>query len=47
MQLDRKDNHDMTALCLAVQGGHQEVVRLLLETGQVDVNFSDITGSTP
>ncbi|KAF1965284.1 ankyrin [Bimuria novae-zelandiae CBS 107.79] len=36
-----------TLLCLAANGGHKAVVKLLLETGKVDVDSEDKKGRTP
>ena len=35
-----------TALIYAASGGHEAVVKLLLETGEVDINSRDGVGNT-
>lgn len=45
--VDEKDDEGTTPLTYAVIGGREEVVRLFLETGNVDFNSSDWLGCTP
>ena len=47
MYLNSKNSDGRTALLLAVRGGHEMVVDLLLGTGHVDVNGEDDVGDTP
>jgi ankyrin repeat protein len=44
---DQKDSYRRTPLSYAAKGGHEEVVKLLLATGQVDINTKDEDGWTP
>jgi ankyrin repeat protein len=44
---DLKDSFGWTPLSLAAKNGHEAVVKMLLETGKVDVNSKDIRGQTP
>jgi ankyrin repeat protein len=45
--VDSKDSYGRTPLTWAAKGGHEAVVKLLLETGKVDVNSKDMNGQTP
>jgi ankyrin repeat protein len=36
-----------TPLSWAAEKGHEAMVKLLLETGQIDINFKDRKGPTP
>jgi ankyrin repeat protein len=47
VDVDEKDDDERTPLAYTAEGGHGEVVRLLLETGKIDVNSSDWEGLTP
>ncbi|KAL7931732.1 hypothetical protein V8C35DRAFT_329386 [Trichoderma chlorosporum] len=44
---DGKDGHNRTALSWASEVGSESIVRLLLETGKVDVNSQDNDGVSP
>jgi ankyrin repeat protein len=44
---DLQDSYGRTALSLAAEGGHEDVVKLLLETGKVDVGSEDEYDQTP
>lgn len=45
---DLKESHSgLTALSRAAMGGHEAVVKLLLETGKVEVNAKDSNNQTP
>ena len=46
MDGNAKDDHDRTALMMASKDGNEEVVRILLEAGRVDVNANDSQGRT-
>jgi ankyrin repeat protein len=46
-QANAKDEHGRNALYHAAGAGHEAVVRLLLETGQVDIDSKDNQGQTP
>jgi ankyrin repeat protein len=45
--IDIKDSWGRTPLSWAAMNGHEAVVRLLLETGQVDINSRNNSGWTP
>lgn len=47
LDVDEKDDKGRTPLAFAAAEGHEEVVKLLLETGKVDVNSSDWLGLAP
>ncbi|TLS21503.1 uncharacterized protein PpBr36_10393 [Pyricularia pennisetigena] len=40
VDVDAKDGDGLTALLYAVEEGHENVVRMLLDTGKADVNGS-------
>ena len=44
---DLQDSYGRTPLSWAARGGHEAVVKLLLETGKVDVESKDEYGQTP
>ena len=44
---DLKDSYGWTPLSWAARGGHEAVVKLLVETGKVDVDSKDSDGRTP
>ncbi|OXV06823.1 hypothetical protein Egran_05410, partial [Elaphomyces granulatus] len=44
---DLKNIHGITPLWRAAAGGHAAVVKALLATGAVDVNYQNIDGRTP
>jgi len=44
---DSKDSHGRMPLSYAAQKGHETVVKLLLQTGKVDVDSKDEDGRTP
>ena len=44
---DLKESFDRTPLSWATENGHEAVVKLLLETGRVDVNSKDQDGVMP
>ncbi|SPO02849.1 uncharacterized protein DNG_05526 [Cephalotrichum gorgonifer] len=45
--VNSRDSDGRTPLSWAVEGGHEDVVKLLLETGKVDINAKDRRGETP
>ena len=45
--VDAKDNYGRTPLSRAAGSGHEAVVQLLLNTGQVEVDAKDMAGQTP
>jgi hypothetical protein len=45
--IDSKDTYGQTPLSRAAGGGHEAVVKLLVETGKVDVDSKDTYGQTP
>ncbi|RYP41635.1 hypothetical protein DL767_000840 [Monosporascus sp. MG133] len=45
--IDARDGGSRTPLSWAAENGHAAVVKLLLNTGKVDVNSEDINGRTP
>ncbi|SPJ73909.1 related to ankyrin [Fusarium torulosum] len=45
--VDLMDSYGRTALWYAAAGGHETIVKLLLDTGKVDVNAKDQSGITP
>ncbi|KAH7237429.1 hypothetical protein B0J15DRAFT_538684 [Fusarium solani] len=45
--IDIPDGSGFTPLLMAAYQGHESIVRLLLETGQVDVDANDTHGRTP
>jgi ankyrin repeat protein len=45
--LEPKDKDSRTPLSLAVGGGREAVIKLLLETGKVDVDSKDKGGRAP
>ncbi len=47
VNVNSKDNSGWTPLVWAAEGGHDDIVKLLLDTGQVDVNSKDYSGWTP
>ena len=46
-EVECRDEDGRTPLSYAAQGGHEAVVKLLLDTGQVDVDSKDEDGRTP
>ena len=44
---DLKDSYGRTPLSWAAEKGHEAVVKLLVETGKVDVDSKDRHGQTP
>jgi hypothetical protein len=47
MDVNAKDSDGRTPLSWAVEHGYEAIVKLLLETGQVEVNLKDNEGQTP
>ncbi|UKZ72900.1 hypothetical protein TrVFT333_000537 [Trichoderma virens FT-333] len=47
LSADVKDSHAATPLQYAVMNGHEDIVKLLLATGQVDPDSCDKRGGTP
>ena len=48
LNINAKDNsHRRTPLILAVQNGHEAVVRLLIERDGIDINAKDKGEQTP
>jgi ankyrin repeat protein len=45
--VDRLDQHRCSALLLAAQNGHEDVIRILLATGQININTEEENGITP
>lgn len=45
--INAKDRWDWTPLWWAARNGHEAIVKLLLETGQADVDISGWNGQTP
>lgn len=45
--LDRSENGQRTPLFWAAENGHANIAKLLLNTGYVDTNRSDVNGQTP
>jgi hypothetical protein len=46
-ETDSKDDSDMTPLLLAAERGYEAVMKLLIETGQVEPESKDTRGRTP
>ncbi|KAJ6068209.1 uncharacterized protein N7446_005246 [Penicillium canescens] len=42
-----KDCHYLTPVSYAAAGGHETIVKLLLENGKVDVGYAEFKGRTP
>ncbi len=47
MNANSRDGWGQTPLLLAVRGGHEAIVELLLATGKIDANAKDNNGTTP
>jgi hypothetical protein len=45
--MDRRDSHGRTPLSWAAERGHEDIVKLLLGTGKVDIDSQDKNGRTP
>jgi ankyrin repeat protein len=47
VDIEAKSGREQTLLALACEGGHEEVIKLLLDTGKANVNSKDAWGRTP
>jgi ankyrin repeat protein len=47
IDVELKDRDELTPLAWAAENGHEAVVKLLLETGEAEVNSKDKEGQTP
>ena len=47
IDINAEDNLGKTLLLLAVEKGHEAVVRLLVERKDIDINTKDMKGWTP
>jgi ankyrin repeat protein len=45
--MDRRDSHGKTPLSWAAERGHEDIVKLLLGMGKVDIDSQDKNGRTP